>query len=156
MVIDTVDASFPMTLSTLERAIVFATERHHDQVDRSGAPYILHPLRVMLSLETEAEKVTALLHDLVEDTDVTITEIEKEFGKEIADAVASVTRIEHPEKERYFDFVKRSKLHPIGRKVKIADVKDNLSPTRMAALSEEEREGMTKRYTKALHILEDF
>jgi (p)ppGpp synthase/HD superfamily hydrolase len=140
----------------LDRAICFASISHLGQLDKGGKPYILHPLRVMLSLkdESEAVQVTAVLHDVIEDCGVTKEEIEHEFGTEIAEAVYSVSRIEEPVKETYVNFCTRSKANKIGRIVKIADLRDNMSPERHNALPESEK-GIMNRYVKALAFMQE-
>jgi (p)ppGpp synthase/HD superfamily hydrolase len=141
-------------MNKLSIAIILATNSHKDQLDKAGELYIFHPLRVMLKMKTEDERIVAVLHDVLEDTKCSESTIDFFFGQEILDAVKSVTRIEKPVKETYFDFVKRSKLHPIGRKVKIADLEDNMSDERMAALPQDEKD-IIKRYKKAMKILNE-
>lgn len=158
----------------LVHALKVACRAHATQIDKSGEPYILHPLRVAFEydLSTVNEQVVALLHDVIEDTPVTYAEIYSQFGLVIADAVASVSRgylwkgdpayryaepiIYKPEegyqKEVYLDFVLRARANRIGRAVKIADLKDNLSPARMDRLPAHEK-GITKRYERALKLL---
>lgn len=142
--------------SALDKAILYAVASHLGQVDKGGKPYILHPLRVMLSLkdELEAVQITAVLHDVIEDCGVTKKEVEEEFGTEVAEAVYSVSRIEEPVKETYEAFTIRSKANKIGRIVKIADLKDNMSPERHNALPESEK-GIMKRYVKALAFMQE-
>lgn len=152
------------------QALKVAARAHAGQVDKSGEPYILHPLRVAFDygLSTVQEQVTALLHDVIEDTPITYAEIYAQFGPIIADAVASVSRgyictdgnapmmILKPEegyrKELYLDFVLRARANPIGRQVKIADLKDNLSPARMDRLPADQK-GIVKRYERAMKLL---
>jgi GTP diphosphokinase / guanosine-3',5'-bis(diphosphate) 3'-diphosphatase len=141
-------------LSRLAQAIIMATEAHDGQVDKGGKPYILHPLRVMLHMDTEDEMITAVLHDTVEDTNLSRLTILQTFGPVVLEAVDSVTRIVAPVKELHSDLIRRSKLNLIGKKVKYWDVKDNMSPERVAQLPEEEK-GIVKRYEKALKILEE-
>lgn len=154
--------------SRISLALKIAARAHAGINDKSGEPYILHPIRVAFDygLDTVEEQVVALLHDTIEDTAVTYAEIYAQFGQEIADAVASVSRgyvnsstgemifkpTEFYEKEVYVNFIERAKRNPIGRWVKICDLRDNLSPERMNHLPPSER-GVTKRYEKALKIL---
>jgi len=75
-------------MATLERAIAIAAAAHAGQVDKAGQPYILHPLRVMLRVATEHERIAAVLHDVVEDTDVTLHTLAAEgFAPEVIAAV---------------------------------------------------------------------
>lgn len=141
-------------MKNLTRAILLAAEAHNGQLDKAGHDYILHPLRVMLKMETEEERIVAVLHDVLEDTTTTEEQIVSIFGQDILEGVKSVTRIEKPVKEIYFDYIRRAKLHPIGKKVKIADLQDNMSDKRMASLPDDEKD-IIKRYRKAMKILEE-
>jgi (p)ppGpp synthase/HD superfamily hydrolase len=151
----------------LVQALKVAARAHAGQVDKSGEPYILHPVRVAFDygLYGLNEQVVALLHDTIEDTPITYAEIYAQFGPIIAEAVASVSRgyvaktgdiIYKPQegyqKELYLDFVLRARLNKIGRAVKIADLKDNLSPARMDRLPADQK-GITKRYERAMKLL---
>ncbi len=131
----------------LEKAIIIAAEAHKMQVDKSGKPYILHPLRVMLNVETKDEMICAVLHDVIEDSKIKPKDLlEKGFTEEIIEAILSVTK-------DYFDFIERAKKNPIGRKVKIADLNDNLDISRIDNPKEKDYERMEK-YRKALLQLE--
>ena len=91
-------------MSTLERAIGIACEAHAGQFDKGGEPYILHPLRLMLRMATEAERITAVLHDVVEDSQFTIEDLIAEgFAREIVNAVAALSKREG---EDYIQFVR--------------------------------------------------
>ena len=80
-------------MSTLEQAIIIATNAHTNQTDKSGAPYILHPLRLMLNAKNEEEQITALLHDVVENSMVTLDELKTAgFSVTVLDAVRTLTR----------------------------------------------------------------
>jgi len=132
-------------MSTLEKAISLATEAHNGQKDKNDAPYILHPLRVMARVQSEAEKIAAVLHDIIEDTDYTIENLrEKGYSKEILEAIECLTKRDG---ENYDEFVQRSKANPIARKVKIADIEDNMDIRRLNVLKEED----LKRLNKYLH-----
>ena len=137
--------------SRLERAIALASRVHAGQTDKAGKPYITHPLRVMLDLMAQGVDedilIAAVLHDAVEDTDVTIEGIRNIFGWRVANTVDAVSRRDD---EKYKDFIERAKRHPAGRLVKIADVKDNMRPERMVP----GLEGLMSRYEKALEILD--
>ena len=135
----------------LSRAIALAAEKHAGQFDQGGQPYILHPLRIMASVDTLEEKIVAVLHDVVEDTDVTLEQLrEMGFPEEIVEGVASVT---HDKKnENYFYYVRRAKQNKIGAKVKAADLRDNLAVNRLTLDGRDEERHL--RYIKALRILE--
>ncbi len=108
-------------MSTLERAIAIAAEGHAGQTDKGGAPYILHPLRMMMSLSTLEERIVAVLHDVVEDCpEWTFERLQGEgFWVEILVALDSVTERDG---EDYEDFVLRAAANPIGCRVKLADM----------------------------------
>ena len=115
-------------MSSLERAVEIAAQAHAGQKDKAGAVYLLHPLRVMLNLDdaTEAERIVAVLHDVIEDTDWTSDRLlEEGFSQEIVRALESVTK--RPD-EDYMAFVRRAGTNEIGRKIKHADIEDNLRP----------------------------
>src|SRR5258708_16184187 len=106
-------------MSTLERAIVIAAEGHAGQLDKAGNPYILHPLRVMLRLDTNEERIAGVLHDVVEDCGWTIDNLrDKGFSAAVLRAAEAVTKSAG---ESYDPFVSRAPAHPIGRPVKTPD-----------------------------------
>jgi len=113
----------------LELAISIALEAHKGQKDKGGNPYILHPLAVMNRLETTEEKIVAVLHDVVEDTDVTLSQLRVYgFSEEIVEAVSLLTK---SEEESYEEFVKKTLKNRISRSVKIADIKENMKIERI-------------------------
>ncbi|MDC1433603.1 GTP pyrophosphokinase [Burkholderiales bacterium] len=135
----------------LERAIGIAVEAHKGQLDKGGNPYILHPLRVMMSVDLELEKIVAVLHDVVEDSNWTFEALLAEgFSIEVIEALKSVTK--NSDNEDYDSFIQRAMQNPIGRKVKIADIRDNLDVTRIPELGEKDLQRINK-YKKALKIL---
>lgn len=122
-------------MNDLERAIAMATDTHAGQTDKAGATYIRHPLRVMAAMESDTARVVAVLHDVVEDGDRTLEEIEREFDAEIRDAVDALTK--RPEEtDDYMRFVRRAAEHPIARRVKMADIEDNMDLTRLDEVSD--------------------
>jgi guanosine-3',5'-bis(diphosphate) 3'-pyrophosphohydrolase len=137
-------------MSTLERAIGIAAEAHAGQTDKGGAPYILHPLRVMMRVDGEHARIAAVLHDLVEDTPWTFDDLRREgFDEAVVAALDGLTRREG---ETYLDFCRRAAGNELARQVKLADIDDNLDPARVAALPEESRT-LADRYRKARAIL---
>ena len=116
-------------MSSLERAVEIAAQAHAGQKDKGGAVYLLHPLRVMLRLDdataTEAERIVAILHDVIEDSDDWTSDrlLKEGFSKEVVRALESVTK--RPD-EDYMTFVRRAGNDVIGKKVKLADLRDNL------------------------------
>ena len=138
-------------MNDLERAIALAVDAHAGQTDKAGATYIRHPLRVMRHMETPQERVVAMLHDVVEDTEYTPAMIEDEFDEEIRDAVEALTKRDG---ESYSDFVERAAANDLARKVKIADIEDNMDLTRLSEVSEKTVERQVK-YHKARQQLRD-
>lgn len=138
---------------SLDTAIKLATDAHTGQVDKAGQPYVLHPLRVMLAMKTDDERIVAVLHDVVEDTPWTCDDLywQHGFKPEIVMAVAALTRGKN---EDYFDFIRRLAPNPIARAVKIADIRDNLDPSRGLADDNEATE-RAEKYRRALDMLEE-
>lgn len=137
-------------MSTLERAIEIAAQAHAGQRDKAGAPYILHPLRVMLRVETETERIAAVLHDVVEDSGWTLDQLRAEgFAPDVLETIEALTR--RPE-ESYEDFVLRAGAHPIARRVKQADLADNTDSTRIAEPTAHDGARM-ERYRRAIALL---
>ena len=135
----------------LEKAIQIAVTAHSGAKDKGGKPYILHPINVMMRVEKEDEKIVAILHDVVEDTDWTFDALREEgFSEIIIEALKSVTK--HNENEDYEEFVKRSLNNDIGRIVKIADLKENLDISRIGDLNQKDILRINK-YKKALKVL---
>ena len=122
----------------LAKAIEIAASAHSEQKDKGGSPYILHPIRVMMSLNTEEEKIVGVLHDVVEDSeDWDFDRLrEQGFAEDIISALMSVTK--QSDAENYGAFIERAGRNQIGRNVKIADLKDNLDVTRMGTLKEKD------------------
>ena len=119
-------------MPTLEDAISLAIKAHQAQRDKAGAPYILHPLRVMLSMATETEMITAVsvLYDVVEDGGITIDDLRRAgYSEEIINSIDYLTR---RNEEDYDKFIARLKDNPLARKIKIADLKDNSNLKRIA------------------------
>jgi (p)ppGpp synthase/HD superfamily hydrolase len=145
-----------MKMGSLEHAIELAIVAHDGQKDKQGMPYILHPLAVMHSVLDEVgwhEPLlkAAVLHDVVEDSDIPIPQIYGTFGALVANIVESMTRRDH---ESYGRFIERLCLNSNARIIKTHDINHNLS--RMAGLPESERRGLTNRYKKALKVIESY
>ena len=139
-------------MSTLERAITIAATAHAGQIDKAGAPYILHPLRVMLRVTTNAERIVAVLHDVVEDCEGWSFDrlLGEGYAPEIIAGLKSVTKVEG---EAYEDFVKRAAANPIGRRVKMADLTDNSDLSRISAPTAKDHERIA-RYQKAIAYIQ--
>lgn len=132
----------------LNRAIEFAHNAHKDQLDKEGLPAILHPIAVMNRMESELEKIIAILHDTVEDCDVSVLDIRQAFGIVVSNAVDAISRREG---EKYFDYIQRCKQNIWARKVKIADIEINAQ----RGINLPDYHSMLKRYNKALVILRE-
>ena len=135
----------------LERAIEIAVVAHKGQKEKSGAPYILHPFRVMLSLKSDEDRIVGVLHDVVEDTPWTFGQLrEEDFSEEVLAALDTVTIREN---EDYPDFISRSAGNAIGRRVKIADLRDNMNLSRIPEPTEKDLRRIEK-YRQAMTQLE--
>jgi (p)ppGpp synthase/HD superfamily hydrolase len=129
-------------MATLDRAIEIVVEADRNQQDKAGAPYILHPLRVMMSFETEKEMTVAVMHDVVEDSLWTAERLRDEgFSEEIVQAVACVTKVIG---ESYEQFAERTKTDELARRVKIADLEDNMDMRPIAELTGQDLERFHK------------
>jgi (p)ppGpp synthase/HD superfamily hydrolase len=130
-------------MATLEDAISLAVEKHRGQVDKAGQPYILHPMRVMCGMKTEYEMMAAILHDVVEDTDVSLQNL-REWGYP-AEVVAAVDCLSRREGESYEDFVARTKTNMLAVQVKLGDLRDNMDIRRITDFSKNDLKRL-KRY----------
>jgi (p)ppGpp synthase/HD superfamily hydrolase len=137
-------------MPTLEDAISLAVKAHRGRKDKVGAAYILHPLRVMLRMKTKDERIVALLHDVIEDTKYTLEDLrEAGYSRKILQSLDYLTKRDG---EEYEEFIKRVKRHPLARRVKIADLKDNLDLKRIK--KPKKRDLMRiKKYRRALSEL---
>ena len=135
-----------MPTTTLEDAIALAVEAHRGQREKAGQPYILHVLRVMFRLDGEAERIVAVLHDVVEDTGRTFDDLRRlGYPDEVLAALECVTKREG---ESYDQFVARAASNPIARRVKLADLEDNLDLRRLPAVADKDFDRLA-RYVKA-------
>lgn len=136
----------------LEKAILIATKAHMGQVDKAGKSYILHPLRVMQKVASIDAKIVAILHDVVEDTEITLEDLRKEgFSREILEALGLLTHIKGVP---YMDYVVEVKKNSLAREVKIADLYDNLDLDRLSVLTEKDLKRI-KKYKDALYFLKN-
>lgn len=140
------------TNDLLEKALLIATKAHAGQTDQAGAAYIFHPIRVSCRCLTDEEKIVALLHDTIEDTEVTADYLLSEgFPSNIVDAILSVTRNED---ESYEDFIRRCRLNHIGRQVKLYDLEDNMDISRLPQVTEKDLARLNK-YIEAYRYLKE-
>ena len=131
-------------------AISVAVKAHEGQKDRAGLPYITHPLRVMYLVDTLEEQIVAVLHDVLEDTSVTLKNLEElGFPSHLLDALQAVT---HAKGETYLDYTQRAKANPIAREVKKADLKDNSNIFRLPEIEDYDLRRL-KKYHKAQKFL---
>lgn len=136
-----------------KRAMQIACEAHYGQVDKSGFPYIFHPFHLAEQMDTEEECIVALLHDTVEDTSVTIEQLEKEgFSSNVIQAIKLLT---HDKSVDYLEYVRNLKNNPIARKVKLADLRHNSDPARGIKNPTERDKLRQQKYKKAIAILND-
>jgi len=141
-----------MMKELLANAIAIASQAHKYQFDKLGEPYILHPIRVMQACSTDEEKIVAILHDLLEDTEWSKTALLLEgFPSEIVSAIVCLTR---QEKESYKDFLDRVCTNRIAVKVKLCDVRDNLDPSRLKGLDSQTQTRLKAKYEPAITQLE--
>ena len=135
----------------IEKAIAVAPKAHAGRKDKANEPYILHPLRVMLQMRTEEERLAAVLHDVVEDSDTTIKDLQRAgFPAEVIEAVRLLTRLRE---DTYDEFIEKLKPDPLARRVKIADLRDNLRLERIPHPTRED-EVRFEKCRNALRLLE--
>lgn len=133
-----------------EKAMQIAIKVHNGQLDKGGNDYINHPVRVERRCTCQEDRLVALLHDTIEDGNIASEYLLLVgFSQEVVDAVLSVSR---KIGEDYFEFIQRYKANPIGRRVKICDLEDNMDITRLKELTEKDIERL-KKYHKAYKIL---
>ena len=134
-------------MATLERALGIAAEAHRGQVDKAGEPYLLHPIRVMLRVRGDAERLVAVLHDVIEDSpDWSLERLRAEgFGEEVVRGVDCLTR---RDAEPYDALIERAAGDPIARLVKLADLEDNMVLSRIADPGHRDHERI-ERYRRA-------
>jgi (p)ppGpp synthase/HD superfamily hydrolase len=137
-------------MTTLEKAVSLALQAHDGILDKGGAPYILHALRIMLQMDTVEEMMAAVLHDALEDGDVDMMTLEDAgFSPGVVDAVDSLTRREN---EAYEAYIERVALNETARKIKKADLLDNLNLSRLTDLNPSDFERI-QTYHRALVCL---
>ena len=131
-------------------AYAIALAAHKGQVDKAGNDYINHPLNVASKCKTEKEKIVALLHDVVEDTNVTLEDLKKFFDSDIIEAINLLT---HKEEDTYMEYLTRIKNNPIAKNVKIQDLKHNMDLSRIPNPTTKDYERLENKYKPALEFL---
>ncbi|MBO3356132.1 GTP pyrophosphokinase [Clostridium perfringens] len=136
----------------LEKSIIFATEKHMGQIDKSGQPYILHPLRVMNNCSNIETKIVAVLHDILEDTDAAKEDLLEFLPEYLVDAIVSITKINN---EAYEDYLERVSSNYYATQVKLMDLKDNMNLDRLNKIEMKDMKRYLK-YRKAVEYLSDY
>jgi (p)ppGpp synthase/HD superfamily hydrolase len=134
----------------LEKAISIALQAHAGKSDKGGNPYILHPLRIMFEMATTEEKIVALLHDVVEDSSISLQILKQnKFSVKVLNAVALLTK---GKDQSYTDYILAIKSNPLAKKVKLADLKDNMDKSRLKKTTESDKARLRK-YRSAYKLL---
>ena len=137
-------------MSNLDKAIEIATKAHAGQKDKAGQAYILHPLRVMLRVKGEVEKIVAVMHDVIEDSDFSLQDLKNQgFSDEIIEAIDCLTK---RDSEDYKGLILRVSMNRLARRVKIEDIKDNLDLDRLEEVTNKDLKRI-KKYHSALKLL---
>jgi len=139
-------------MNCLDKAIEIASKAHAGQIDKAGEPYILHPLRLMSKFNSTEEMIVAVLHDVVEDSEVTLQDL-KGYGFS-EDVITAIDCFSKRKSESYKDFIARISSSNLARNIKIEDIKDNLDVTRLGCLSEKDL-ARIKKYHEALTFLKE-
>lgn len=135
---------------TTKKAMKLCFQAHKDQTDKSGIPYVFHPIHLAEQMVDEDTTVVALLHDVVEDTDITIDNLAAMgFSSQILDAIKLMT---HADNVPYMDYIAKIKTNPIAKAVKLADLTHNSDITRMDVVDENSIARVAK-YAKAIKLL---
>lgn len=130
----------------LQTAILIAAQAHHGQKRKNGLPYLLHPFRVMLRMKTEKEMIVAILHDVIEDTTVTLDDLRAQgFDKEILAALDLLTKQKGQDYEEYIASISGN---PLARTVKIADLEDNMNLSELPKVRKKDL-NRNRKYKKA-------
>jgi len=131
-------------------AMKLAYKAHHGQVDKGGIPYIFHPYHLAEQMDDEYSTCAALLHDVMEDTDITLEQLRQIFPEPVIEAVATLT---HSKEEPYPDYVRRVCQNPIAKKVKLADLRHNSDESRLENADEAVLAYFREKYRKAFEII---
>lgn len=128
-----------------------AYRAHEGQEDKAGVPYIFHPIHIAEQMDTEASCIVALLHDVVEDSDITIDYLSQYFSEDVMVALKILTKNENDD---YVEYIKRIKTNKLATKVKLKDLEHNSDLTRLDEITDEDRKRATK-YINAIKYLEN-
>jgi (p)ppGpp synthase/HD superfamily hydrolase len=137
-------------MSNLQRALEIAVESHKDQKQKDGTPYALHPIRLSMSLQSEEQKIVALLHDVVEDTDWTFDDLVGEgFSENVIEALRLLT---HTDGSPYPDYIERLSTNTLAKAVKKADLIDNMDLKRIPEPTEKDFARLQKYHRAWQHL----
>ncbi len=135
-----------------KKALKLSFEAHKEQIDKSGMPYVFHPFHLAEQMDTEEKVIVALLHDVVEDTDYSLKDLENMgFPESVIHALALLT---HERGVPYMDYVARIKENPIARAVKLADLRHNSDLSRLDFVDEKAVQ-RAEKYKKAIALLSE-
>lgn len=135
-----------------KKALKLCFEAHKEQTDKTGLPYVFHPFHLAEQMDDEISTVCALLHDVVEDTDITFDDLSAMgFPQDVTDVLKLLT---HEKSVPYMEYVKKISTNPVATKVKIADLRHNSDVTRLDVLDEDMKKRFEK-YRQALAILSE-
>ena len=134
------------------KAMRFAYAAHHGQLDYNGIPYIFHPIHLAEQMDDEVSCCAALLHDVVEDTPVTLEALSREFPGDVIEIVELLT---HRETDDYFAYLSKIKGHPVAKKIKLADIAHNSDQSRCVGcgISESKLLAWQEKYRRAKDFL---
>ena len=128
-----------------------AYKAHEGQTDKAGVPYIFHPIHIAEQMDNEESCVVALLHDVVEDSNITLEDLSKYFNEDIIEALRTLTKEENDD---YVEYIKRVKTNKLATKVKLKDLEHNMDLTRLDEITDDDR-NRSKKYSDAIRYLED-
>ncbi len=140
-------------MNLVEKAIALAVEAHAGMMDKQGKPYILHPLHLMMQMDTAEEMITAVLHDIIEDTPITLADLRQEgFPEKVLEALTLLTH--DTASTSYEDYVAAIKLNSLACKVKLADLAHNMDVRRLPQMGMKDF-GRLEKYRRAWDVLKD-
>ena len=142
-------------MSQIETALAIALKAHSGQLDKGGAVYILHPLRVMAKMSNDIERAVAILHDVLEDSSYTAADLlEAGISTEVVEAVQALTKVLdiNGEPMAYEDYLVKVKANALARTVKLADLEDNMDLSRLHQVTDKDLKRREK-YQNAVTFL---
>lgn len=135
-----------------KKAMQISYKAHEGQYDKGGVPYVFHPFHVAEQMDTEDEICVALLHDVIEDTDCSIKDLERAgFPDNILEAVKCLTKDKNI---KYMDYILKVKSNPLAKKIKLADIEHNSDISRMKSFDDKTVERLKEKYKLAKEELE--